>query len=50
MKNEPRQPYNSPRFERYGNVRDLTSALANNKSSHLDGISNSFTNAPGKTH
>ncbi len=45
-----KQPYNSPRFERYGNVRDLTSAVSRPANPHLDGINNSAFNSPGKTH
>jgi hypothetical protein len=44
-----KQPYSSPRLECYGNVRDLTSAIAHNNP-RLDGINNSTFNTPGKTH
>lgn len=50
MTTNPKQSYTSPRFERYGNVRDLTSAAARPTNPHLDGINNSTFNTPGKTH
>jgi hypothetical protein len=49
MTTNPKQPYTSPRFERYGNVRDLTSSRASGNT-HLDGVNNSTFNTPGKTH
>ena len=50
MKTETRQPYTTPRFERYGNVRDLTHSIANTKSNHGDGFNVGVNNQPGKTH
>ena len=40
---EEKQPYNSPKFERYGNVRDLTQTITFTQPFHPDSIGHNST-------